>query len=111
MVNIWTFSLILKNNVLFSFENWRQRGAAVIDNLEIANIDVIMDPFQSGELVAMVTEFKVSINKYLKELTSSPVSSLAEIISFNSDNPDLVSNNGSFACSKLFDMEINITSG
>ncbi|KAL5561143.1 hypothetical protein UlMin_030890 [Ulmus minor] len=67
----------------------RQRGAAVIDNLEIANIDVIMDPFQSGELVAMVTEFKMSINKYLKELTSSPVSSLAEIISFNSDNPDL----------------------
>ncbi|KAK9286318.1 hypothetical protein L1049_014708 [Liquidambar formosana] len=49
-----------------------------------------MDPFQSGEVVAMLAEFKLSINDYLKELIHSPVRSLADIIAFNLENPDLV---------------------
>ena len=63
-----------------------------MDNLEIDNVDVILDPSQSGELIALLAEFKVYVNEYLKELRKSPVISLADIIAFNSDNSDLVRN-------------------
>jgi amidase len=62
-----------------------------VDNLEIANVDVILNPSQSGELTAMLAEFKVTLNDYLKELISSPVRSLADIIAFNQNNNQLVS--------------------
>ncbi|XP_050262739.1 probable amidase At4g34880 isoform X3 [Quercus robur] len=65
----------------------RQRGATIVDNLEIANLDVIMDPSQSSELIALLAEFKISINEYLKELSNSTVRSLADIIAFNLNNP------------------------
>lgn len=63
----------------------------MLDNLEIENLSIILDPFQSGETIALLTEFKLSINDYLQELVSSPVRSLAEVIEFNIKNPDLVS--------------------
>ena len=69
----------------------RQRGATIVDNLEIANIDVILDLTQSGELIALLAEFKISLNDYLKELSNSRVKSLADIIAFNLNNPVMVS--------------------
>lgn len=69
----------------------RERGATVVDNLEIENVDIILNPKRSGELTAMLAEFKVSLNDYLKELISSPVRSLSDIIDFNKNNPELVS--------------------
>lgn len=63
-----------------------------MDNLEITDVEVVLDLYQSGELVAMLAEFKVAINDYLKELITSPVRSLAEVIAFNTNNPDLVRN-------------------
>lgn len=69
----------------------RERGATVVDNLEIENVDIILNPKRSGELTAMLAEFKVSLNNYLKELASSPVRSLSDIIAFNKNNPELVS--------------------
>lgn len=69
----------------------RQRGATIVDNLEIANIDVILDLTQSGELIALLAEFKISLNDYLKELSNSRVKSLADIIAFNLNNPVIVS--------------------
>ncbi|XP_054787576.1 probable amidase At4g34880 [Prosopis cineraria] len=75
------------------FENhlntMRERGATVVDNLEIANIGIIQNPFLSGEFVALLAEFKLAVNEYLKDLISSPVRSLADIIQFNIDHPDL----------------------
>lgn len=68
-----------------------QQGATIIDDLEISNIGVILDPFQSGETVAMLAEFKLSLNDYLQGLTESPVRSLGDIIAFNKNNPDLES--------------------
>ncbi|XP_017970646.1 PREDICTED: putative amidase C869.01 isoform X2 [Theobroma cacao] len=50
----------------------RARGATIVDDLEIANIDIISDPARSGELMLMLAEFKSSINEYLKELAISP---------------------------------------
>uniref|UniRef100_A0A2N9IJS5 Amidase domain-containing protein n=1 Tax=Fagus sylvatica TaxID=28930 RepID=A0A2N9IJS5_FAGSY len=67
----------------------RQRGATIVDNLEIANIDVILDSTQSGELIVLLAEFKISIKDYLKELSNSTVRSLADIIKFNLNNPVL----------------------
>ncbi|KAF8410439.1 hypothetical protein HHK36_002968 [Tetracentron sinense] len=66
----------------------RQRGAILVDHLEIANIDVIFSN-TSGEDTALVAEFKLSLNAYLKELITSPVRSLADIIAFNKKFSDL----------------------
>lgn len=62
---------------------FRQSGAILIDNLEIANIKTILNPNLSGVATAVLAEFKVSLNSYLKELVSSPVRSLADVIAFN----------------------------
>ena len=62
-----------------------------MDNLEIANITTIVNPSQSGKLILMMAEFKLFLNDYLKDLLTSPVWSLADIIAFNKNNPDLVS--------------------
>jgi amidase len=62
-----------------------------LDNLEIADIDIIMDPSQSGELIALLAEFKLSINDYLEELINSTVKSLSDVIAFNLNNSVLVS--------------------
>ncbi|XP_058078137.1 probable amidase At4g34880 [Magnolia sinica] len=61
----------------------RQRGAILVDNLEIANVSDILNVTMSGEEIALLTEFKLSINAYLSELVHSPVRSLADLIAFN----------------------------
>ncbi|THU44902.1 hypothetical protein C4D60_Mb02t12280 [Musa balbisiana] len=65
------------------FNTMRQKGAILIDNLEIANLSIILDAAQSGEEVALLAEFKMALNSYLSELSSSPVRSLADVIAFN----------------------------
>ncbi|WCJ42173.1 Glutamyl-tRNA(Gln) amidotransferase subunit A [Euphorbia peplus] len=67
----------------------RKQGAIIVDNLEIANINTILNPKQSGEFTLMMAEFKLSVNDYLNELITSPVRSLADVIAFNQNNPDL----------------------
>jgi amidase len=62
----------------------------VVDNLEVENLSTVLDPLQSGEMITLLSEFKLYINKYLQELTYSPVKSLAEIIEYNINNPILV---------------------
>lgn len=81
------------SNVTSIFEDHlnllRERGATVVDNLEVENLSIILDSSQSGEMITLLSEFKLSLNKYLQELIYSPVRSLAEIISFNINNPNL----------------------
>ncbi|GAA0142169.1 hydrolase [Lithospermum erythrorhizon] len=67
----------------------RDRGAIILDNLQIEHVNKILDPNHSGEITLMMTDFKTSINNYLKELIDSPVRSLADIIAFNENNPEL----------------------
>ncbi|CAN4107386.1 unnamed protein product [Withania somnifera] len=67
----------------------RQQGAILVDNLSIPHIEEIMDSNLRGEALVMMAEFKSSINDYLKELITSPVRSLADIIAFNERNSDL----------------------
>ncbi|KAB1207484.1 hypothetical protein CJ030_MR7G000721 [Morella rubra] len=65
----------------------RQEGAVLVDNVEIANIEVILN--RTSETTALLIEFKPSLNKYLKELVSSPVRTLADVIAFNNKFSDL----------------------
>ncbi|CAK9141815.1 unnamed protein product [Ilex paraguariensis] len=74
----------------YSGTSLAQKGAVLVDSLEIANIDVIMNFNLSGEATALLAEFKLSLNAYLKELVDSPVRSLADIIAFNQKFSDLV---------------------
>ncbi|GAB4838489.1 hypothetical protein Ancab_028034 [Ancistrocladus abbreviatus] len=59
----------------------RQKRAVILDNLVIANIDTILT--SHWELTALLAEFKLSLNLYLKELLVSRVRSLADVIAFN----------------------------
>ncbi|XP_018718488.2 probable amidase At4g34880 [Eucalyptus grandis] len=65
------------------------KGATLVDNLEIENIDIILKPSRNGEMTVLRAQFKHYINEYLGGLSNSPVKSLAEVIAFNSNNPDL----------------------
>jgi hypothetical protein len=67
----------------------RQRGAVLVDNLKIDNIDEIIG--YPSEEIALSFEFKLSLNAYLKDLVVSPVKSLADVIAFNKEHPKLVS--------------------
>ncbi|XP_074560790.1 putative amidase At4g34880 [Curcuma longa] len=76
-----------KNAVFEShFDTMRQKGAILIDNLEVANSSIILDVNQSGEAVALLAEFKLALNSYLSDLSSSPVKSLADVIEFNNQH-------------------------
>ncbi|KAF7848684.1 hypothetical protein BT93_L1743 [Corymbia citriodora subsp. variegata] len=68
---------------------FRNYGATLVDNLEIENIDIILNPSKNGEMGVLRAHFKHHINEYLGELSNSPVKSLADVIAFNSNNPDL----------------------
>ncbi|XP_060168586.1 probable amidase At4g34880 [Lycium barbarum] len=67
----------------------RRQGALLVDNVNIANIETILDFNLSGEASAVLAEFKIALNNYLNELVGSPVRSLADIIMFNQKNPEL----------------------
>ncbi|KAA8545210.1 hypothetical protein F0562_019901 [Nyssa sinensis] len=71
------------------FQTLRQRGAILVDHLEIANIEVILNSSSSGEATALQAELKLSLNAYLKDLVASLVRSLADVIAFNQKFSDL----------------------
>ncbi|XP_071705433.1 probable amidase At4g34880 [Rutidosis leptorrhynchoides] len=64
------------------FDILSQNGASMIEILELKNYDDIVSMFY-GEDIALPAEFKIALNAYLKELVSSPVRSLADVIAFN----------------------------
>ncbi|EOA19061.1 hypothetical protein CARUB_v10007729mg, partial [Capsella rubella] len=63
----------------------RRKGAIVINNLTIPNMEVIVNGTNSGEEIALLAEFKMFLNAYLKELVKSPVRSLADVIAYNEE--------------------------
>ncbi|KAF2289964.1 hypothetical protein GH714_039338 [Hevea brasiliensis] len=73
----------------YHLQTLRQGGAIVVDHLEIANISTILNPNASGEAVALLAEFKISLNAYLGSLVASPVRSLADVIAFNQKFADV----------------------
>ncbi|XP_043708096.1 probable amidase At4g34880 [Telopea speciosissima] len=71
------------------FQQLSQNGAILVDNLQIANISVILNSSESGESIALSTEFKIALNSYLSELVSSPIRTLADAIAFNLNHSTL----------------------
>ncbi|XP_074311446.1 putative amidase At4g34880 [Silene latifolia] len=63
------------------FRTLRQRGAVILDNLEIPTYDAMSS--SNYEEMLLETEFKLALNSYLKQLVKSPVRSLADVIEFN----------------------------
>ncbi|KAI8533142.1 hypothetical protein RHMOL_Rhmol11G0273100 [Rhododendron molle] len=72
--NISGFSQLFEQ----SFHKLRQGGAILVDHPEVPIPEAIV-----SELIALHAEFKLSLNAYLKDLVSSPVRSLADVIAFN----------------------------
>ncbi|KAM1987078.1 hypothetical protein ACFX15_034390 [Malus domestica] len=72
----------------------RKQGAVLVENLDIVNIEDILDSSSSGELVAILAEFKMALNPYLSKLVESPVRSLRDVIAFNKNNSVLLSEYG-----------------
>ncbi|KAI8543872.1 hypothetical protein RHMOL_Rhmol08G0252700 [Rhododendron molle] len=71
-----------------SFHKLRQGGAILVDHLEIPNLEAIFSML-GGEQIALQAEFKLSLNAFLKDLVTSPVRSLADVIAFNDKFSDL----------------------
>jgi amidase len=57
----------------------KQQGAVIIDPAELAHATAYAD----DEQAVLLYEFKADLNKYLGELISSPVRTLADVIAFN----------------------------
>ncbi|THF95902.1 hypothetical protein TEA_024410 [Camellia sinensis var. sinensis] len=65
------------------FNTLRQRGATLLQGLDIPNFDAIINSVFNAQHIMLRAEFKLSLNAYLKELLTSPVRSLADAIAFN----------------------------
>ncbi|PKA51044.1 Glutamyl-tRNA(Gln) amidotransferase subunit A, chloroplastic/mitochondrial [Apostasia shenzhenica] len=65
------------------FETMTKKGAILVDIVEMKNLEIMIDQLESGEVTALLAEFKLSVNAYLKQLVSSSVRSLADVIEFN----------------------------
>ncbi|CAL5399714.1 unnamed protein product [Camellia sinensis] len=65
------------------FNTLRQRGATLVQGLDIPNFDAIINFVFNDQHIMLRAEFKLSLNAYLKELLTSPVRSLADAIAFN----------------------------
>ncbi|KAL4187798.1 hypothetical protein AMTRI_Chr09g20960 [Amborella trichopoda] len=57
-----------------------KKGAILVDNIEISNINVILDVRESGARLALLYESKKALNAYLSVLL---VRTLADVIAFN----------------------------
>nr|GMC78312.1 putative amidase C869.01 [Ipomoea batatas] len=82
-------SPVLAKSFESHFQTLREQGAVLIDNVEIANLNTILDANSSGESTALLAEFKIAINAYLQGLLHSPVRSLTDLIAFNNKYSDL----------------------
>jgi len=64
-----------------AIERMKELGAVIIDPADIPTAQQMAS--STSELTVLLFEFKADLNKYLAELVSSPVRTLADIIAFN----------------------------
>ncbi|XP_042382046.1 probable amidase At4g34880 [Zingiber officinale] len=65
------------------FQTMRNKGAILIENLQIPNMTAIETIGYTTEQIALSAEFKLALNSYLSALPYSPVRTLADVIDFN----------------------------
>ncbi|KAF3681263.1 putative trehalose-phosphate phosphatase 1-like [Capsicum annuum] len=61
----------------------KQKGAVLVDNLEIPNIDLVQDAIVAAQGIILSAEFKMNLNAYLIKLVYTRVRSLADVTAFN----------------------------
>ncbi|KAG6867533.1 hypothetical protein C0993_001583 [Termitomyces sp. T159_Od127] len=82
-----------RSDVLVSFEEAleviRSLGATVVDPADLPSADEIKA--SNSETIVLDVDFKIGLNKYLSNLISNPsgVRTMADLIKFNDDHPDL----------------------
>lgn len=64
-----------------AIERMRELGAVIIDPADIPTAKQMSS--SDSELTVLLFEFKVNLNSYLAELSSTPVRTLADVIAFN----------------------------
>ncbi|KAG6908653.1 hypothetical protein DXG01_003746 [Tephrocybe rancida] len=74
----------------------RSLGATVVDPADLPAIDEIRAT--DGEARVIDADFKIGLNQYLSRLKMSRVRSMAELIQFNNDDPDLEKPEGLIRC-------------
>ncbi|KAJ8552070.1 hypothetical protein K7X08_028513 [Anisodus acutangulus] len=65
------------------FNTLRQKGAVLVDNLEVPNTDLVYNAIGDAQTIALFAEFKMDLNAYLTKLVHTRVQSLADVIAFN----------------------------
>ncbi|KAF3671362.1 putative amidase-like [Capsicum annuum] len=65
------------------FNTLRQKGAVLVDNVEVPNINLVYSAIVNAQDIALFAEFKMDLNAYLKKLVHTQVRSLADVIAFN----------------------------
>ncbi|PHU03513.1 hypothetical protein BC332_28764 [Capsicum chinense] len=65
------------------FNTLRQKGAVLVDNLEIPNIDLVQDAIVAAQGIILSAEFKMNLNANLIKLVYTRVRSLADVTAFN----------------------------
>ncbi|XP_031384255.1 probable amidase At4g34880 isoform X2 [Punica granatum] len=66
------------------FNTLREKGAILVDNMEMG---IMSEAYTSDwETEAMMTDFKIALNAYLKDLVVSPIRSLEDAIAFNNEH-------------------------
>ncbi|XP_060963857.1 probable amidase At4g34880 isoform X2 [Cannabis sativa] len=91
----------------------RQGGATVIDHLEIENIDIINDANQSGEGIALTTEFKELMTKYGQEqlIAAEMTNGIGEDVFKAVDTMKKLSENGFEKLMKENELDAMVTLG
>jgi len=67
-----------------AIQRMQESGAEIIDPADIATAEQMSS--SESEHKVLIFEFKADLNRYLAELVSSPVRTLAEIIAFNNEH-------------------------
>jgi amidase len=71
-----------------AIEQMRKLGAEVIDPADIPTAKQMET--SDAEMTVLLYEFKADLNRYLAELASSPVRTLAEVITFNQEHAEQI---------------------
>ncbi|KAF4626720.1 hypothetical protein G7Y89_g11435 [Cudoniella acicularis] len=89
----------------WAIDTVKSHGRKVVSQVVITPASKITYEGQSGYTIFRNAKFRSQLDEYLQELESSPVRSLADVIKFNNEYPDLGFSPESPDQSKLISMQ------
>ncbi|KAE9396846.1 amidase signature enzyme [Gymnopus androsaceus JB14] len=74
-----------------SLEVMKEMGATIVDPADLPSADELIKAGWADEELICLVDFKIDVNRYLSELKENPsgVRTVADIIRFNDEHPDL----------------------